>query len=246
MEDVAAIIGDVISIHAPLTGSDASYINHSFSHRQFQSTLPLRGATAGSRPSWTIRQFQSTLPLRGATDDYCAGKGVQDISIHAPLTGSDWPTWTNSGRGSDFNPRSPYGERPMGFSFHAGKKNFNPRSPYGERLAKLAPDGWWQNFNPRSPYGERRRNLARRNKPFTISIHAPLTGSDLRPDAQVWDIDNFNPRSPYGERLYANGKRVAMQKFQSTLPLRGATEAELASVTDLPISIHAPLTGSDD
>ena len=33
--------------------------------------------------------------------------------------------------------------------------------------------------------------------------------------------------------------------FQSTLPLRGATEAELASVTDLPISIHAPLTGSD-
>ena len=41
-----------------------------------------------------------------------------------------------------------------------------------------------------------------------ISIHAPLTGSDLRPDAQVWDIDNFNPRSPYGERRARNDPRT--------------------------------------
>ena len=34
-------------------------------------------------------EFQSTLPLRGATWDAKNRHGLPDISIHAPLTGSD-------------------------------------------------------------------------------------------------------------------------------------------------------------
>ena len=79
-----------ISIHAPRTGSDVSRGLSGVLHRQFQSTLPARGATSPvgyqeffianfnprsphgeRRPSSmgiTLRRiFQSTLPARGAT-----------------------------------------------------------------------------------------------------------------------------------------------------------------------------------
>ena len=55
----------------------------------FQSTLPLRGATNPPIPALWLPQFQSTLPLRGATGEEYFLKFSQEISIHAPLTGSD-------------------------------------------------------------------------------------------------------------------------------------------------------------
>ena len=79
----------------------------------------------------------------------------------------------------------------------------------------------------------------------TISIHAPLTGSDLvvlflllcglyfnprspygeRPglNASRYRKYDFNPRSPYGERQKTTIKHNRREAFQSTLPLRGAT-----------------------
>ena len=56
----------LISIHAPLTGSDGAWIRFN----------PLDG-------------FQSTLPLRGATATQVGACTHMFISIHAPLTGSD-------------------------------------------------------------------------------------------------------------------------------------------------------------
>ena len=55
-----------ISIHTPLAGSDRT---PDVIHRQsiFQSTLPLRGATASFTGNLRPLIFQSTLPLRGAT-----------------------------------------------------------------------------------------------------------------------------------------------------------------------------------
>ena len=57
----------------------------------FQSTLPLRGATCTKELcDEIVWQFQSTLPLRGATRYPIARvRGVNDISIHTPLAGSD-------------------------------------------------------------------------------------------------------------------------------------------------------------
>ena len=55
----------------------------------------------------------------------------------------------------------------------------------------------------------------------------------------------FNPRSPCGERrLYAES-RLAEYKFQSTLPVRGATAASIFASNIPSISIHAPRAGSD-
>ena len=38
---------------------------------------------------------------------------------------------------------------------HTGQTNFNPRSPHGERLHHLVHGNSNGNFNPRSPHGER-------------------------------------------------------------------------------------------
>ena len=79
----------MISIHAPLTGSDVYTIGTKQNQKKFQSTLPLRGATFGNK----------------------SGKDSNLISIHAPLTGSDLIVGEFDIRPNHFNPRSPYGER---------------------------------------------------------------------------------------------------------------------------------------
>ena len=55
--------------------------------------------------------FQSTLPLRGATSSWNGVNYTDDISIHAPLTGSDFLRLSTGFLLFNFNPRSPYGER---------------------------------------------------------------------------------------------------------------------------------------
>ena len=169
----------------------------------FQSTLPVRGATAAAtfRPS-TALPFQSTLPVRGATEIDDGDPIFRNISIHAPRAGSDTARRTRWASPSDFNPRSPCGERlrcgqiiinPPEISIHAPRAGsdrsrpsgrcaacyFNPRSPCGERPARR-----WRRqlpslyFNPRSPCGERRRSSSGSWPRASISIHAPRAGSD--------------------------------------------------------------------
>ena len=57
----------LISIHTPLAGSDPVAANVSDGEEEFQSTLPLRGATNPWDETNPAVLFQSTLPLRGAT-----------------------------------------------------------------------------------------------------------------------------------------------------------------------------------
>ena len=56
-----------ISIHTPLAGSDGCNMIAQEPYLRFQSTLPLRGATALRVGMVGQHKFQSTLPLRGAT-----------------------------------------------------------------------------------------------------------------------------------------------------------------------------------
>ena len=101
----------VISIHAPLTGSDA-------------------GTVASYKVTGT---FQSTLPSQGATLSADWVTYACTISIHAPLTGSDVSILLNSSIAEDFNPRSPHRERHFGDLHNCDNVDFNPRSPHRER-----------------------------------------------------------------------------------------------------------------
>ena len=124
-----------ISIHAPLTGSDAAAQDprrwardfnprSPYGERQalrqrlsretlFQSTLPLRGATLGRSISLTRFLISIHAPLTGSDPQGDSPARIDEISIHAPLTGSDGCQWRGADQSHDFNPRSPYGERPI-------------------------------------------------------------------------------------------------------------------------------------
>ena len=168
---------------------------------QFQSTLPARGATAQQFSIYFKIPFQSTLPARGATHwKYTAGAAE-----------------------TDFNPRSPHGERRQKMqsgcvrqviSIHAPRtgsdrkpvrrvdeaNHFNPRSPHGERRGIERRFFGCVDFNPRSPHGER-------------------PSQALPASRQKY----FNPRSPHGERHISAIAKDKYNQFQSTLPARGAT-----------------------
>ena len=59
---------------------------------------------------------------------------------------------------------------------------------------------------------------------LTISIHAPLAGSDPLFRRLQYSTLYFNPRSPCGERRAVTPLAATVLSFQSTLPLRGATK----------------------
>ena len=58
---------DLVSIHAPNEGSDLAFSNEMVSMWQFQSTLPMKGATSETKKR----------------------TGLKFVSIHAPNEGSD-------------------------------------------------------------------------------------------------------------------------------------------------------------
>ena len=78
-----------------------------------------------------------------------------------------------------------------------------------------------------------------------ISIHAPLAGCDTSSRSTARPASNFNPRTPCGVRLFKDCLREMWQIFQSTHPLRGATNQILTMRDFYNISIHAPLAGCD-
>ena len=148
-----------------------------------------------------LERFQSMLPVGGATS--------LSSWLHLRLT--------------NFNSRSPRGERQESTQIRYFHPYFNPRSPRGERLGARSsvsapslfqstlsvgrattscrrPCASCGNFNPRSPRGERQE----------------------RPDGFVIPID-FNPRSPRGERRRTDGARPCLEAFQSTLSEGRAT-----------------------
>ena len=148
-------------------------------------------------------RFQSTRPIRGATTN-CS---------------------TPSMRLDYFNPRAPYGARPIYTSSpYSAATDFNPRAPYGARLI-VSHDGSrvLYEFQSTRPIRGATLLLFCSRYPFDISIHAPHTGRDVAPNAIKPMPMDFNPRAPYGARhVLAEGLR-----------LKGK------------ISIHAPHTGRD-
>ena len=153
---VPAVLDTLISIHAPRGGSDAGLASPTAATPYFNPRSPWgerqRKHDTGSaqvdfnpRSPWGERRgkmavkamfllFQSTLPVGGATSRLTSVGNPWGISIHAPRGGSDAYPRETCGAVSDFNPRSPWGERLLHLLGGVQAKNFNPRSPWGERL----------------------------------------------------------------------------------------------------------------
>ena len=168
----------------------------------------------------------------------------------------------------DFNPRSPCGERQATRWNQNQNHDFNPRSPCGERRVEPTAEGPLTQFQSTLPvwgatcqhYTHRCDTKFQSTLPVwgatallksvgdfihKISIHAPRVGSDsFFSTFYNWCLD-FNPRSPCGERLGTSEESPCRSKFQSTLPVWGATFLGVSGCPQSEISIHAPRVGSD-
>ena len=167
--------------------------------------------------------FQSTLPARGATYRVADERYSEEISIHAPRTGSDCAGRNGRTEQQDFNPRSPHGERPGPHSTNKNAISFQSTLPargatQGRRRAREglqisihAPRTGSDRFLSvaSSTTGAFQSTLPARGAtrhqlpvflPQTISIHAPRTGSDGEAVDSLRAVRDFNPRSPHGER----------------------------------------------
>ena len=146
---------------------------------QFQSTLPVRGATRYIRDA-ALDVFISIHAPRAGSDPHTGGQiaGIQ-ISIHAPRAGSD----------------------SAGMKLRALRGKFQSTLPVrGATVPLSARHLSATYFNPRSPCGERLSWPARDIDVVRISIHAPRAGSDIDGHGDLSTTPHFNPRSPCGER----------------------------------------------
>ena len=78
-----------------------------------------------------------------------------------------------------------------------------------------------------------------------ISIHAPRAGRDRKLFLTVIVNVNFNPRAPCGARQPLMRYTRSSSRFQSTRPVRGATQTRSKPGQAAAISIHAPRAGRD-
>ena len=221
---IIVVLGNLISIHAPRGGERPASAFRELAYCIISIHAPRGGSDPhGTVVSHDLSTFQSTLPVGGATICVFFCSICVFISIHAPRGGSDGAGNVIPPSVDDFNPRSPWGERLCHFVAFAGSKIFQSTLPVGGATGR-----------PLRPGGH-----------HAISIHAPRGGSDDTVTLTACGGHYFNPRSPWGERLRLLFLLSAMVRFQSTLPVGGATVIKSNALDLSTISIHAPRGGSD-
>ena len=168
----------------------------------FQSTLPVWGATSTGRCSPQEWPISIHAPRVGSDYEQLVG-GVDTlfISIHAPRVGSDM--WQRAvflirPQISIHAPR--VGSDQDVAEFKTSRSDFNPRSPCGERLPTLLTLFVAVRFQSTLPVWGATTAYSLTTDVHQISIHAPRVGSDVRHGRITRRAENFNPRSPCGER----------------------------------------------
>ena len=171
-----------ISIHAPHTGRDKCRRFPIIPILRFQSTRPIRGATAsrccvrhaptdfnprapyGARLEYktqrmqTVMEFQSTRPIRGATcGTEITSSANQKFQSTRPIRGATQ-------------------EPDLGTVATTFQSTRPIRGATGGTGPPLQGERY---FNPRAPYGARLKSFAR-SVQLGISIHAPHTGRDSK------------------------------------------------------------------
>ena len=96
--------------------------------------------------------------------------------------------------------------------------NFNPRSPCGERLRHIQLLHALLEFQSTLPVWGATNRPKDNVCTGIISIHAPRVGSDIHSGILFTLYDNFNPRSPCGERRIRRSARRCSRYFNPRSP----------------------------
>ena len=191
------------------------------------------------------------------------------ISTHAPRTGSDARAHFQALPAQDFNPRSPHGERRSPPLFAPQRREFQPTLPargattvidgvtgsisISTHAPRTGSDGVCDagrtqhaDISTHAPRTGSDRSRAQADRHHQISTHAPRTGSDDAQSVQESADDKFQPTLPARGATTMKIMHKVTITFQPTLPARGATFQQFkATFQGDPISTHAPRTGSD-
>ena len=162
-----------ISIHAPLTGSDYRSCSYWICSSYFNPRSPHRERLLIHWVMCLVRLFQSTLSSQGATQSGIRSVQIKEISIHAPLTGSDI--------------EEEGGASKVLISIHApltGSDDF------------LFFHIYLLLFQSTLPSQGATKSTSSYTAKILISIHAPLTGSDLFLFRIIHDINRFQSTLP--------------------------------------------------
>ena len=159
----------------PAGGATARYVTKKV-YGKFQSTLPAGGATdVYLLHDALARDFNPRSPQGERLSRPKLTSNHRGISIHAPRRGSDLNAGMALAYLSQFQSTLPAGGATLRWSGRSLPiSDFNPRSPQGERRITSYCHGIRENFNPRSPQGERPEALARKdfNKLFQSTLPA--------------------------------------------------------------------------
>ena len=124
--------------------------------------------------------------------------------------------------------------------------DFNPHSPYGERPPLRGDLLSIHSISIHTPHTGSDASLNRLYCfGFLFQSTLPIRGATSYHSFSWLPLRYFNPHSPYGERLKLTMTSIMTIIFQSTLPIRGATTAYISMAPIAVISIHTPHTGSD-
>ena len=191
-----------ISIHAPREGSDKELVGTLPREHQFLSTLPARGATAGTGYYVTFNHnFYPRSPRGERRLALTQVRRSRNISIHAPHEGSDRAKLHRGQAPGHFYPRSPRGERRYTIAVAYATTKFLSTLPTRGATERALNRLWDDVFLSTLPTRGATQHKAGTQTGSKISIHAPHEGSD-------------GVRNTYEER---------QSIFLSTLPTRGAT-----------------------
>ena len=189
----------------------------------FQSTRPMRGATADVLNSERHEDVSIHAPHAGRDDCQAAGTCSLSVSIHAPHAGRDDGYIPVYELRWGFNPRAPCGARPhWTIGAHAFGEFQSTRPMRGATGRAVNECHFDIGFNPRAPCG------ARHTVTMSLSV-----------------LSGFNPRAPCGARPIPTRHEINGLLFQSTRPMRGATQSHVFIFPYIMVSIHAPHAGRD-
>ena len=195
-----------------------------------------------------IAEFQSTLPVWGATIGELYLQVETTISIHAPRVGSDSAHFNRFRKSNNISIHAPRVGSDTYCRHGCGKRsNFNPRSPCGERRQRQpgcrARGIRFQSTLP--VWGATLHIRIRRQVDKRFQSTLPVWGATRYAKIITGGATYFNPRSPCGERPVKSSYCPRCYAFQSTLPVWGATLYHIVDTKSSDISIHAPRVGSD-
>ena len=189
-----------ISIHAPRGGSDEQTVQNRQKTRNFNPRSPWGERPLSGSIGDSFVAFQSTLPVGGATTGCTTGSTAIRISIHAPRGGSDAIIIALIGNEIDFNPRSPWGERPSPVTACCNRGAFQSTLPVGGATFTPMFPNQTIGFQSTLPVGGATRKVAAEKMLPEFQSTLPVGGATAKmhkfPAASLAKVSNFVGQAP--------------------------------------------------